>query len=848
MPTQSNQSSYMEFLAVLPGLPQTRRWRALLSGLSVACAGLLVACEPVAPDTTADEVAVIQSELSGPAPQLSAITPNTGAATGGAKLTLTGKNFRPGTTVSVAGVEAYPVTVVSSTIITVSLPAKAGAFGRVPVVVTRPDGKSVTRTDLFYYYSDKLSMRPASEFGREGNVLRGVTADMNGDGKPDFVYVSRYERQLAVALGGTTSLLQEPKVTSTGTATPADLAVADFNGDKNLDVVVGIPYASGAPTAGSILLFAGKGDGTFAAPQTVATAVPVNRLFVQDLNRDGKLDLFSAGLVEELFFDEKAYYQFLPGKGDGTFEAAKPLALPNAEFTDVFLTDTDGDGKTDLLRVSTSPQEVRTFLGKGDGTFADGFLGSALSGLVTYSPELVLGDVNGDGKADLLVERTTTPALYLAKGDGTFALPITVGDSLVRYGFALGDIDGDGKLDLFSGNQPAAYFIGKGDGTFGPRQAVSTRGFTATFLVDLNGDKRAELIGGSTLEVLANNNGTFLDPQSIATGSKPSAVRLGDVNGDGKSDMVITSYDKGNVQVALGEGNGRFGVARSFTTGTGPSAVVIADVSGDGKADLVVSNFDSNNVSVLLGNGDGTFATPRNFAVGNSPGDVVVADVNADGKLDVATCNYDSDNVSVLVGSGGGSFLAAKTYVVQKFPTALASGDLNGDGKADLVVANSESNSVSVLLASATGFSAAKHTPVGKNPLAVVVSDLNGDGKQDIAAISSDDNLVSILINSGTGTLAAATPLSVCTFPSDLAAADLDGDGRSDLAVSCAGSHYIDYWLGFGDGAFFPAQSRENTWDTTQIALGDTNGDGKTDLVYVGEMLERGASLINKSP
>lgn len=827
------------------GFPITPRWRSGLGRVGAACVALVAACGAPEGNVPDDEVVSLQSALSGPGPQLTAIVPNTGAATGGAKLTLTGKNFRPGTKVSIGGIEAssYSLTVVSSTTITLTLPAKAGAFGRVPVVVTRPDGKAVTRADLFYYYSDKLDLQPASQFGRGGAANRAVSGDVNGDGKPDYVYLSTYDRTLGVALTGGSGLLQEPKLTNISDS-PADLVVADFNGDSKLDVVVGTTNVTR-----SIVFYAGNGDGTFAAPQYVTTLKTVKRLFAQDLNGDGKLDLFSGGADSDPY-PYKSEYQFLSGRGDGTFDAVKQVMLPTTEFKELFLSDTNGDGKADLVRITTAPQELRTFLGKGDGTFAEpSILAASLVG-TSSAPDCAVGDVNGDGKWDLLIDRgySSGPVLFLGKGDGTFAAPIDAGDSQVGYEFALGDINGDGKLDLLSGKNSAAFYLGKGDGTFGPRQVFSSRSFTNPMLVDLNGDKRADLVGGSTLDVVLNTNGTFLDPQSIASGSKPAAVRLGDVNGDGKADMVVLNYDKASVQVALGDGSGRFGVARSFTTGTGPSAVAIAEISGDGKADLVISNFDSNNVSLLLGNGDGSFATPRNFAVGNGPSDVVVADVNGDGKLDVATSNYDSDNVSVLVNNGGGSFAAAKSYVAQKFPMTIASGDLNGDGKADLVVGNSESNSVSVLLASAAGFSAAKHTAVGKNPLSVVVADLNGDGKQDVAVASSDDNLVSILINGGTGTLAAATPLAVCGFPSELAAADLDGDGRSDLAVACGGSQTIAYWIGFGDGAFFPARFNQYPADSVQLALGDTNGDGKTDLVYVGESTELGVSLINKSP
>ncbi len=830
------------------------RWMRSALGLGSLGLLLVAACGSPDPESLlpAEEVGTLQAELSGPAPQLTSISPNIGPADGGTTLTLTGKNFRPGTSVSIGGIKvsSYAVQVVSSTVMIVTLPAKPGAFGRVPVVVTRPEGKSVTRSDLFYYYSDKLQLDDASRFGHGVIGSRAVTADINGDGKLDQVILGTpswgsSDNVLAVALGTGTGLLQEPKLTTLPEGSMSDLAVADLNGDKKADVTVAV-YDGDTK---SVLVLLGNGDGTFAAPQFPPSIAGVTRIFAQDLNGDGRVDLLGVGVDPILWSSTAAVYQSWFGKGDGTFEAAVGLTLSPAEVSEVLFDDWTGDGVPDLLTVNRGLSALRVFPGKGDGTFGAVITAGAISG-VSYSPKVKAGDYNGDGKRDLLISRYSgIPALYLAKGDGTFAGPQDVADDQVSNDFTVGDINGDGKLDLLSTTSSAsAYYLGKGDGTFGLRQSFSSRSFAGPVLADLNVDKKAELVGSRSLTVLVNNGSGYLDPASMPTGTKPSAVRLADVNADGKSDLIVTNYDKGTVRVALGEGNGRFGALATFTAGLGANGVAVGDVSGDSKVDLVVSNFDASSVSVLLGNGDGTFAAPRSLAVGNSPSGVVLADVNADGRLDIATSNYDSDSATVLLNSGAGSFGAAKHYPVQKFPTAIASGDLNGDGKADLVVTNSESGSVSVLLAITTGMGVARNVAVGKNPLAVTVADYNGDSKLDVAVASSDDSSVAVLLNSGTGTLTATTPLAVCSFPSALAAADMDGDGRSDLVVSCDGGTDIKYWMGFGDGAFFPSSTSEYLSSNSSMALADLNGDTKMDLVYVQDALELATSRLNRTP
>lgn len=134
--------------------------------------------------------------------------------------------------------------------------------------------------------------------------------------------------------------------------------------------------------------------------------------------------------------------------------------------------------------------------------------------------------------------------------------------------------------------------------------------------------------------------------------------------------------------------------------GTAPASVAIGDLNGDGKPDLVVTNLGDKTVSVLLGNGDGTFtpAPGSPLAVGFSPVYVAIGELNGDGKPDLVVANRGSDSVSILLGNGDGTFTAKSPVPVGSGPTSLAIADLNRDGKPDLVVTNGGVNSVSVLL------------------------------------------------------------------------------------------------------------------------------------------------------
>jgi hypothetical protein len=805
--------------------------------------------DPSAADPVAEEEpAALQQGLSGPAPVLSSISPSIGSAQGGIKLTLTGRNFRPGAVVTIDGVAAADVTVLGKTQLTLTLPAKAGAFGRVPVKISHPDGKSVSRSDLFYYYSDsvafELSYQPAAKVA----IGPSASGDLSGDGKVDLVVADAERSELQVLLNG-------PNATFTGKTTTlpklaAAVAIGDLDGDGKRDVVV----AQQGTT--DLLVFPGVGDGTLKAPITVAGPAGtsgVMYLSATDVNADGAADLVyftndgtSSG---ELFV--------LTNTKKGDFSFNTPYRRPGLGAHTIAVADFTGDGKPDVLKLGdeVSGPTLFVYAGAGDGTFNASYSLTPPRGIT----ELVVADVNGDGKSDAVVARGVGPApigVFLGTATGLSTIVDVTGGTTRRL--AAGDMNGDGKVDLLAhdGTGAVSLLAGNGDGSFQAPRLATARAVSRMALADLDGDMKQDLIGvargGSPergLFVLINDgSGVFRDAGSLGTGTAPSAARLNDVNGDGRTDVIAASYDTGQVSVQLGDGAGGFAAPKSFAVGKGPSAIEIADVSDDGKLDLLVTNYDGASVSVLLGKGDGSFEAARNFGTGNGPSGVAAGDTNADGKLDLIVSNYESDSVSVLLGTGGGGFGVAKSLAVQQSPAAVAVADLNGDGRADILVANAESSSVSVLLATATSFAAAKHYAVGKSPLGLALGDFSGDGRLDVATANSDAGTASVLLGSGTGSFAAATTLLACPYPNQIHAADLNRDSKLDLAISCDGTPMVALQLGFGDGAFFPSQAQISKPGTGGIAVGDVNNDSKLDLLALSESRGVAALLLNLTP
>jgi len=331
-------------------------------------------------------------------------------------------------------------------------------------------------------------------------------------------------------------------------------------------------------------------------------------------------------------------------------------------------------------------------------------------------------------------------------------------------------------------------------------------------------------------------------------GSAASSVAVGDLNGDGKPDLVVANASSGTVAVFLGNGDGTFQAAVTYAGGDA-NGLVIADVNGDGKPDIVVAN---GGVGVLLGNGDGTFQPVVNYSAGGDSNSVAVADVNRDGKLDIVATIWCSDQycdgtVSVLLGDGDGTFQPAVTYSSGgAYGESVAVADVNGDGKPDLLVANLglDTGEVGVLLGNGDGtFQPAVSYSWSGRADSLAVADVNGDGKLDLLLGDWGKATLGVMLGNGDGTFQAAV-----TYPTGssgaigtriVAVADVNGDGKPDLLVTtqcgnnnCDNHGTVGVLLGNGDGTFQPGVNFDSGgYGASGIAVADVNGDGLPDLV-----------------
>jgi hypothetical protein len=339
------------------------------------------------------------------------------------------------------------------------------------------------------------------------------------------------------------------------------------------------------------------------------------------------------------------------------FERGMSFDLHNATIlpTSMALADLNGDGSLDIVVVDPQflPGPVLSvYLGNGDGTFQTARVSGNGDSSVAV---LAVGDLNGDGRLDVVAQSssgTGSVMVYLGNGDGTFQDPLNSdAGSFEGLGLTLGDVNQDGKLDVVvpSNDPPWLLLLGNGDGTFQDPLALgpSTGAISPAALGDINGDGKLDLVGfpfpGPFLVFLGNGDGTF-QPEAFGSFDRNDVIVLDDLNQDGKLDLVAADSSHATVVVALGNGDGTFQAGQFLGGGIGPFFLAVHDLNGDGERDIVVAARDSDNLTILVGNGDGTFQIPQTFGalagtnsnqLGGGLWSVALGDLNNDGMPDV---------------------------------------------------------------------------------------------------------------------------------------------------------------------------------------------------------------------
>jgi hypothetical protein len=351
--------------------------------------------------------------------------------------------------------------------------------------------------------------------------------------------------------------------------------------------------------------------------------------------------------------------------------------------------------------------------------------------------------------------------------------------------------------------------------------------------------------GSNSVSVrLCLDDGTFGARNDYAVGDTPVSVRYGDLTGDRQDELITANSGSSNISVLVNLGVGaNFRAATNFTVGATatpmPLDVATGDVNGDGKVDVVTANFGENTVSVLTNRGSAVLAGLTNYSVGTGPAAIALADMNNDGKLDIVTANKTAGTITILLNNGSGLFSSPQTISYASSgdpqPVAIWCRDLDGDGILDIVVANHNEDSVTTIIGSLPGGIWTLHSQniftVGAAPSGLVVRDLNHDGIMDFAVTDSGDDDLEVWLGDGTGDFSYDLTYAVGSTPSAIAASNFNGDEAADLVVANSGNDNVTVLL-YSAPLAYNASVLANEDTTKSISLRGAVLSG-TNLIFV---------------
>ncbi len=589
-----------------------------------------------------------------------------------------------------------------------------------------------------------------------------------------------------------------------------------------------------------------------------------------DFNADGKLDI----VISAVGAKDQTLRILVGQDGKGGFSDQALFSAPFAEPPgEIAAGDFDKDGDLDLAIQFVSQGVIRVYRNTGSGTFvAD--KGSLAAG--TNGTGLMAGDLNGDGRADLVSGKGRGRILqvHLADAQGQFGKAIELdGGAGANLGPAtMADLDLSGRKDLavvdMDQDRVLVFYSEKAGGFNSVPLVLDIKadGPVHVLAEDYNRDGRPDLLVAdyfsnqlSYFQGLGASG--FATPQVSTLDTNPFHLSSGDLDKDGNLDLVIAHWPGYSVGVRYGDGKGGFTPERNFVTSGQPSKSAVVDLDQDGMVDVLCSATHSKAMSwfrgrdVEPGMGRSGPHSPERFSsrIGLPvPKEMAVlrftaaADFDMDGFADAAYTDPSVGVLTVMAGAKDGRLHPAGTagqaleISVGKAPGSLSRSDFDRDGKMDLVVAV-EGGLRFLINKSTTGnivfdtFPPLSQPPfaAGTGAVEVKVGKVDGDEIEDLVLSDYAGNQIFVLqgTKQGFNFTKLYTPISVPGGPLGLVLGDFDADGKLDIAVSRFRLASVRVLKGKGDGTFsvmadLAAGSRPN-----YLRSADFNGDGLQDLV-----------------
>jgi hypothetical protein len=533
--------------------------------------------------------------------------------------------------------------------------------------------------------------------------------------------------------------------------------------------------------------------------------------------------------------------------------------------------DLNGDGHADVAYYGKPPEELVVAYGDGTGAFPE-TKRFRIEKLLEVSRGLAAGDLNGDGRADLVLATKGSSSVYYQSPKGSLQEPRKIPHSVKGVTrVMLADLDGDGRQDLVhlvpGSPRSVRVRFQAGDGSLGPETAFETAPWRALEIHDLDPAPGAEVIviqrASGILRVLRTSRkpagegsaASLGTPQvhafEASKGKKSRSMAVGDVNGDGRADLVVTEPGTAQVALYLQSAKGELGGRLTFPSFSNSEALRVADLSGDGRAEVIVLSSGERAVGLSSLTTDGRLPFPEMLSLSGVPKVLDTGDLNGDGRPDLAVVVEKEKKRRVLLflqKKEGGLAEEPQTIELEglkQAPDDILIMDFDQDGRADLLLFD-RFGPLRIWRAGEEGSYAdfAKDRPDFRGGLVqklhrgnVSPADLDGDGKLELL-VASKNFARAIRLDPVKGLTIAdqANGASPSSQVKGALAVDLNGDGKPEVVLFDADKKVVTV-LKRNEAGVFEIDANIPAGDIDYLAMfaEDVNGDGRKDLVLFGK-------------
>jgi hypothetical protein len=500
-----------------------------------------------------------------------------------------------------------------------------------------------------------LKQRTGQDFWKDHFFSAPAVGDVNGDGLPDILSAEWNGTSFSVFKGKGDGGFVTPGIKfSVGGQGGLALALADYNRDgKPLDAAVGLWDG----TIGVQLNTCGAFEKSMAGTARLIEREPdpIANLRLGEFFHNGKpgfaYNYTAGGLADKVAFTQ--------GDGNGGFISAAFTSSLLAKIKNVLVGDLNRDGFLDFVTFGEDESQRKyayTARGQDWSSFAEVEASRLEFGSQVFDAGLLLADFNRDGNPDLATsDESGGLQIFLGKGDMTFLPGIPVNLGFIPFTIVSGDFNHDGKPDLAAGRSDstqAAVLLGNGNGSFSApylfTPCPAAGGLTTSRLAaaDFNRDGKDDLAlvnsasqGDQSVvcTLVSDGSGGFSDQYAARSLGMAVDMAPGDLNQDGRLDLVLLHQGQSMISVLLGKGDGSMTPTAQLPTFPGPTTLLVNDFNLDGRQDLVVGStyfqdWYRSRLAIHLGDSNGMGQPTRSELASNlnpaNYGDVVTFTVS----------------------------------------------------------------------------------------------------------------------------------------------------------------------------------------------------------------------------